>query len=256
VKERETVIDILKESCEFSESDELLDEALSKTLSPAPFQAAAAVSIQVLLPNEIKLAVRSRRSILLVGLANTGKTMITDTLRHMPSTVVPLPTVGRTVTVVAYREWIMQVNEIGGRHDFRTNWKHYLQLCEDLRGVIFVVDSAQRSQVSDATAYFHALMKHPKLRDRPVLVLANNSGAPKALSAQVLKDAFDLGSRPGCCLSQCDITHPGARSAMDDGLCRGLDWLCSRLRELSDPNSVPAVPKSVVATPTYVQSTD
>lgn len=73
----------------------------------------------------------------------------------------------------------------------------YLTYCTpsfDVQGLIFVVDSNDRERVGLAREELHKLLQQDELRDVAVLVLANKSDLPNAMSTDEL--AHQLGLVP------------------------------------------------------------
>ena len=57
---------------------------------------------------------------------------------------------------------------------------------------MFVVDSSDRSRLSEARDELHAVLRDPDMRGVPVVVLANKQDLPGAVSTAELIDALNI----------------------------------------------------------------
>lgn len=102
-------------------------------------------------------------------------------------------------------------------------WHHYFH---GSRGIIFVVDSADRARVDEAREELWEIMTNDELKDVPVLVFGNKQDLPKALSPAALAEKLDMGKLP-----RGRPWHvQGCQAVTGDGLYEGLDWLSATLK--------------------------
>lgn len=128
--------------------------------------------------------------ILMLGLDAAGKTTILYKLK-LNETVTTVPTIGFNVETVEYKNISFTVWDVGGQDKIRDLWGYYYQ---NTQGLIFVVDSNDRERVGLAREELHKLLQQDELRDVAVLVLANKSDLPNAMSTDEL--AHQLGLVP------------------------------------------------------------
>lgn len=160
--------------------------------------------------------------IIIVGLNNAGKTTILYKLA-LDEVIVTEPTIGSNVEEVAHKNIKLQVWDLGGQESLRNAWDAYFSATD---AVIYVIDSADDSQVQASQAEFLNLLVHNELKDALILVFANKAEMPTARSVSELVDMYGFGDvrehewfiQPCCALT-------------GEGLSEGLDWLASRLTE-------------------------
>jgi len=112
---------------------------------------------------------------------------------------------------------IFYLRDVGGQPKIRPLWRHYIA---DVRGLIFVVNAADKERFEESKNELSKLLKEEELRDVPLLVLANKQDLPIAVSPKEVGNALELNkltSRKWCIQST---------SAMEgEGLIEGLDWM-------------------------------
>jgi len=124
---------------------------------------------------------------------------------------------GFNVETVQYRNINFTVWDVGGQDKIRPLWRHYFQ---NTQGVIFVVDSNDRSRIGEAQNELMRLLKEDELRDAALLVYANKQDLPEALPLPELTDKLALHT-----LSNRKWYIQSACATTGDGLYEGLDWL-------------------------------
>jgi len=137
--------------------------------------------------------------------------------------VTTIPTIGFNVETVEYKSLSFTVWDVGGQKKIRALWHHYFR---GSRGIIFIVDAADRDRIDEAREELWAIMTHEELMDAPVLVLANKQDLPKAAAPAAVADKLDL-----CKLPRGRPWHvQGCTAVTGDGLFEGLDWLSATLK--------------------------
>ncbi|VEL36540.1 unnamed protein product [Protopolystoma xenopodis] len=118
--------------------------------------------------------------IVLLGLDAAGKTTALYRLK-LAETVVTIPTIGFNVeevqvprTGITFTVW-----DIGGQAKLRRLWRHYFR---DTRGLIYVVDSADRQRMEEASEELWAVLNEPEMAGVPFVVMANKQDQPMALN--------------------------------------------------------------------------
>ena len=127
--------------------------------------------------------------IIIVGLDNAGKTAIYKTILG-ESTENLQPTSGFNTKKIDYNDDIkIDLWEIGGAAKIRPQWK---VIYKNVDGIIFVVDSADKSRFSEASKTLIDVVKAPQLAKLPVMVLAHKSDADGAASEEEVKNALKV----------------------------------------------------------------
>ncbi|MEE9410800.1 MAG: Arf family protein [Candidatus Heimdallarchaeota archaeon] len=125
-----------------------------------------------------------KAKVLILGLADAGKTTLTKYLRHGEFTENTMPTIGQNVDYLEFEGWKITTIDVAGQHDFRFLWDaHY----PGTSAVIFVIDAADVESLPEAR---DILKKHvfnnSALEKIPVLVLANKQDLQGAVEAPLL----------------------------------------------------------------------
>jgi ADP-ribosylation factor protein 1 len=99
---------------------------------------------------------------------------------------------------------------------------------ENTNGLIFVVDSGDTQRLAEAQMELQKLLEEEELLKIHLLVFANKSDSPNALTPQEVSEQLKLqeithGTRKWHVQSTCALTG--------EGLLEGLDWLAAQLRE-------------------------
>ena len=160
--------------------------------------------------------------IIIVGMSNAGKTTILYKLA-LDEVIVTEPTIGSNVEEVQHRNLKLQVWDLGGQENLRAAWDAYYA---NTHAVIFVIDSADDSQVQTSKAEFLTMLVHNELKDAVILIFANKADMPTARDPGELTEIYGLNEihehewkiQPCCALT-------------GDGLADGLDWLSAKLSE-------------------------
>jgi len=157
--------------------------------------------------------------IVMVGLDAAGKTTVLYKLK-LDDVVTTIPTIGFNVERVEYKNLRMTIWDIGGQDRLRPLWRHYY---ENTNGVIFVVDSCDKSRMKVAKDEIQKMMEEPALHDAKLVVFANKQDMPGAIGASDLINALELRNMKQQWFVQPTCATTGA------GLYEGLDWLARTL---------------------------
>jgi len=161
--------------------------------------------------------------ILMVGLDAAGKTTVLYKMK-LGEVVTTIPTIGFNVETVQYKNITFTVWDVGGQFLIRKLWKHYYQGSD---GLIFVVDSSDRSRVDEAREVLSAVLETDELRNAVLLIFANKQDLPNAMSAAEITDKLGLHSlrnRKWYIQTTCATTG--------EGLYEGMDWLSNQLKNI------------------------
>ncbi|KAJ9448765.1 putative ADP ribosylation factor 79F [Diplonema papillatum] len=139
--------------------------------------------------------------VLVFGSVGSGTSTLLEQLRaHCKGVCQPgrsmrkmYPTMGVDISKVAFRGKSFRVVEVGGSmlsHAHRQIAVHG----NDVRGVVFVVDSTAPQDLPVSVIELYNLMSHPTLRERatPFLVVYNKQDAPCKMPRPVLDQALGL----------------------------------------------------------------
>jgi len=157
--------------------------------------------------------------IVMVGLDAAGKTTVLYKLK-LNDIVTTIPTIGFNVERLEYKNLKMTIWDIGGQDRLRPLWRHYY---ENTNGIIFVVDSCDKSRIGLARDEIAKMMEEPALRDAKLVVFANKQDMPSAMSASEIISALELRMLKNDWFVQPTAATTGA------GLYEGLDWLASKI---------------------------
>jgi len=157
--------------------------------------------------------------IVMVGLDAAGKTTVLFKLK-LNDVVVTIPTIGFNVERVEYKNLKMTIWDIGGQDRLRPLWRHYY---EGTNGIIFVVDSIDKSRLKLARDEVHKMMEEHALADAKLLVFANKQDMPLAMSSSEIAEGLELKS-----LRQRWFVQP-CSALTGQGMYEGLDWLATQL---------------------------
>ncbi|XP_013420610.2 uncharacterized protein LOC106180967 [Lingula anatina] len=160
--------------------------------------------------------------ILMVGLGAAGKTTTLHKLQ-LREIVTTTPTAGFNIETVEYKNISFTVWDVGGQDKIRHLWRQYFQ---NMKGLIFVVDSNDRERVGEARDELNRMLAEDELRDAVLLVFANKQDLPNAMNAAEVTEKLGLHNiRNRSWYIQASCATSG------DGLYEGLDWLSNELKK-------------------------
>lgn len=160
--------------------------------------------------------------LVMLGLDGAGKTTTLYKLK-IGEVIATTPTIGFNVETVEYKKLKFSVWDVGGQAKIRVLWHYYF---EGSRGLIYIVDSADRARVDEAREELWSVMSSDALRDAPVLIFANKQDLPKAMKPSELAEALALPTLP-----RHKAWHVQAcQASTGDGLYEGLDWLSASIK--------------------------
>ena len=162
--------------------------------------------------------------LLLLGLDAAGKTTILYKLK-LNETVNTIPTIGFNVEQLTYKNLEFTCWDVGGQDRLRTLWPHYF---DNTQGLIFVVDSSDRSRIQEAAETFHNLAASDELKDASILIYANKQDLPNAMTVPELTE--ELGLMKLDHKRKWQIQASNAKRG--DGLIEGMDWMSYNFTKL------------------------
>lgn len=113
---------------------------------------------------------------------------------------------------------------IGDEYNDNPIWRRYYNNTQLL---IFVVDSADMSNIDEACTELHKILEEEKLKDAALLVFANNKqDLPNALTANELRDRIGLDSMSN------RLWHIQEMNGITgEGLYEGFDWISEHIKK-------------------------
>lgn len=172
------------------------------------------------------LGFRKRQaSVLVVGLDNSGKSSILNYL--LPSDAQTddiVPTIGFNIEQFDCKGLSFTAFDMSGQSRYRTLWSNYYHKAN---GIIFVVDSSDKTRILVAREEFQQLLSHPDIvsRNIPILVFANKMDMRDALSDVGVSSALGLD---GVINKSWHICSSNALTG--EGIPAAIDWLSEAIK--------------------------
>ncbi|KAF9351064.1 hypothetical protein BGX26_010826 [Mortierella sp. AD094] len=160
--------------------------------------------------------------ILMLGLDGAGKTTMLYQLK-LGEIVQTIPTVGFNVESIKVDKLTLTIWDASGQERLRPLWRHFYKNCI---GLIFVIDSVDKSRMSQAKDMLHGVLRDIK-NDMPngaLLIYANKQGEQKAMLVSEIRDELDLTS-----IKHLEWHIQGSCALTGEGLKEGLKWLVRKL---------------------------
>ncbi|XP_072531346.1 ADP-ribosylation factor-like protein 16 [Salminus brasiliensis] len=165
---------------------------------------------------------------LLLGATGVGKTLLLKRLQKLcqrdgadlGEPPVTLPTVGTNLTDLTLRKRRVTVRELGGC--MGPIWPSYFVDCTS---VIFMVDSANITQISSSCIQLLSVLSAEPLQAASVLVLFNKRDLPCTMSLEEMKSLFRMDDIIISAPQSITTLELSARSG--EGLQEVLNWLDS-----------------------------
>jgi len=169
---------------------------------------------------------KKKVKIIVVGLANSGKTTIINWIKPKKKGSViteTTPTIGYSVENFNKKNFNFTIFDMSGQDVYRDLWEKYYQ---DVQGIIFVLDSAQKTSFVVAKNELEMLLTHNDIKGRniPVLFLANKMDIPGSAATKECVTALGLENITD---RSWQINNTDAIQGL--GIEEGLKWLMERL---------------------------
>ncbi|KAG9329020.1 hypothetical protein JZ751_021865 [Albula glossodonta] len=169
-------------------------------------------------------------TVLIVGLENAGKTSAVRGILKVPLEEKGSPE-RCACTELRVENFLVSILDISGSSTASGAWRDY---CGMAHGIIFVVDSSNRTQTREAKDFVVDLLKHPRVAGKPLLVLANKQDKVDAMLCSELIDALSLEKLISQSQSLCHVEPCSAlldaRRWSDRRTLHGLRWLLRAVR--------------------------
>ncbi|SBS84439.1 ADP-ribosylation factor-like protein, partial [Plasmodium ovale curtisi] len=159
--------------------------------------------------------------ILILGLDNAGKTTILNRLQ-LGEIVQTIPTIGFNVETVNYKNFKLQVWDLGGQSSIRPYWRCYYK---NTNAIIYVIDSSDNERLFSTKYEINMILKEPDLEGVLLVIFANKQDVKNCLSiSQISKDLNLTSIRD----RQWAIFSTSATKNL--GITEALDWLVSNIK--------------------------
>ncbi|KAH8917983.1 P-loop containing nucleoside triphosphate hydrolase protein [Atractiella rhizophila] len=176
-----------------------------------------------------KITAKDNFQVLILGLDAAGKTTLlelikatyTQHLQLQPSQIAP--TVGQNIGRITLSRSDILFWDVGGQVDLRRLWTSYYSASH---AIVFLLDSAAPQRLNEAWQVLGEITRDSRLRDVPILVLANKQDEANALSVEQLKSSWEeSGARP-----ETDIEFLPISALKGNGVREAVDWLFLRVQ--------------------------
>jgi ADP-ribosylation factor-like protein 6 len=164
-------------------------------------------------------------NVLVVGLDNSGKTSLLNFLRPREAQNNYIaPTVGFNIENFSCKGLSFTAFDMSGQSRYRTLWGNYYRTTD---GIIFVVDSSDKTRILIAREELQQLLSHPDILSRniPILFFANKMDIRDALSDVGVSSALGLDSITNKSWHICS-----SNALKGDGVADGIEWLGSAIK--------------------------
>lgn len=163
------------------------------------------------------------KKILMLGLDAAGKTTVLYKLK-LNETVTTIPTVGFNVEGIETRNNVrMTMWDVGGQDKIRKLWKHYFLNTD---AIVFVVDSADRERIFEASNELESILASDEIRDscKCVLVYANKQDLPNTMPTSEIVEKMRLSQH-----RHLEWYIQPSVATTGDGIYEGIDWMTNVL---------------------------
>ncbi|CAG0885058.1 unnamed protein product [Cyprideis torosa] len=142
-------------------------------------------------------------------------------------------TIGFNTWNSTYRRCRIQFFDLGGGRSIREIWPSYF---EEAHGLMFIVDAADLSRLSECRKELLSAVSHPALHQKPLLILANKQDLDGALDEmdvctelgiEELANKFRCPTR----LEVCSAVKGKNRKSSDRGIRMGFKWLVETVKQ-------------------------
>ena len=126
--------------------------------------------------------------LLMLGLDNAGKTTILKKFNGEDINTIS-PTLGFNIKTLEYKNYTLNVWDVGGQTTIRSYWRNYFEKTD---GLIWVIDSSDTRRLLQCKEELHDLLQQEKLVGATLLIFANKQDVPGALSKQQIAEILEL----------------------------------------------------------------
>ncbi|CAF1041230.1 unnamed protein product [Adineta ricciae] len=165
--------------------------------------------------------------VFIAGAHSAGKTSVVFFPRKLQNQHDSLYTMGLEIQIVPINNNSVILFDEGGRSAGRALQRAYYRR---MTGIIYVVDSSDRTTIDETCNELHQLANEDELRTKPFLILANKQDLPTAMTLDELKVKLNLVKLDG--IKEWHL-HPTC-ALRGEGVREGLGWLIDAMVERQD----------------------
>ncbi|CAF0884471.1 unnamed protein product [Adineta ricciae] len=170
---------------------------------------------------------RSSFMVFIAGAHSAGKTSVVFFPRKLENQHDSLYTMGLEIQIVPINNNSVILLDEGGRSAGRALQRAYYRR---MTGIIYVVDSSDRTTIEETCNELHQLANEEGLRTKPFLILANKQDLPTAMTLDELKVKLNLVKLDG--IKKWHL-HPTC-AIRGEGVREGLGWLIDAMKSKDD----------------------
>ncbi|MFX1254524.1 MAG: ADP-ribosylation factor family protein [Promethearchaeota archaeon] len=123
--------------------------------------------------------------IVMCGLDAAGKTTIINYIRQRTITH-PIPTSGVNFETIRYKNFELNVSDLGGQISFRLFWQDFLN---DADVICYVIDISDHERLAESAQEFKKIIEVSSRPDCPILIIANKCDKENLLeTSQIIKE--------------------------------------------------------------------
>lgn len=167
------------------------------------------------------------REILILGLANSGKTSVLNIMKGEEEVQDTVPTIGNNVEKINRGKLSILVRDMGGsKESIESAWKCYFD--KNVSAVIYVVDSTDAKNIESSAKVFSNLLEEPQLKQAIIIVLANKQDLNGAMTMSHMAGVFKLDKIKD---RKWNIFETVAKPIdKSRGITEAIKWLCLNLQ--------------------------
>ncbi|XP_033232813.1 ADP-ribosylation factor-like protein 3 isoform X1 [Drosophila pseudoobscura] len=143
--------------------------------------------------------------LLVLGLDNAGKSSLTGSLADKLGDGNVTASMEVTEVRLKIKNTKIKMFDLNGRLKNRQLWANYYK---NVRGLIFVIDSKDAARLSEARCVLCDVLLDERLRNVPLLIVANKQDALGAMSGRLMVDLMGLSRLEGreWIILECSVT--------------------------------------------------
>ncbi|EDW23795.1 GL23730 [Drosophila persimilis] len=161
--------------------------------------------------------------LLVLGLDNAGKSSLTGSLADKLGDGNVTASMEVTEVRLKIKSTKLQMFDLNGRLKNRQLWANYYK---NVRGLIFVIDSKDAARLSEARCVLCDVLLDERLRNVPLLIVANKQDALGAMSSRLMVDLMGLSRLEGreWIILECSVTT-------GSGIQGIIGWISKNIRK-------------------------
>ena len=149
----------------------------------------------------------------------TGKTTIVKKFNNEDINTIS-PTLGFNIQSLQYKEYTLNIWDVGGQQTLRSYWRNYFEQTDAL---IWVVDSHDEARMADCKKELLLLLGEEKLAGATLLIFMNKQDLPTALPKEKIIKLLGLDEMS----TNRHINVVGCSAVTGAGLEEGMNWVVS-----------------------------